>query len=101
MGGMDLIFTPLLGPPGLYRPMTSKYFLDLELLLMVQLEGSYNLPLAAYPPPPPTSLLPAHPPFIRAISDIKVVVKKVAQNPAVLASYYYRDRYKTLARRLL
>ena len=27
-------------------------------------------------------------PLIRAIHDIKVVLKKVAQNPAVLASYY-------------
>ena len=35
-------------------------------------------------PPPPT---PAHP-LIRAIRDITVVVKRVAQNPAVLASYY-------------
>ena len=27
-----------------------------------------------------------HPPLIRAIHDITVIVKKVAQNPAVLAS---------------
>ena len=31
--------------------------------------------------------LPAHP-LISAICDITVVVKKVAQNPAVLASFY-------------
>ena len=48
---------------------------------------SYNPPLAALLPPPPTPPPPAHPPFIRAIYDITAVVKKVAQNPAVLASY--------------
>ena len=31
--------------------------------------------------------LPTHPPPIHAIRDITVVVKQVAQNPAVLASY--------------
>ena len=36
--------------------------------------------------PPPASH-PPHP-LIHAIHDITVVVKKVAQNPAVLASYY-------------
>ena len=30
--------------------------------------------------------LPTHPPLIRAICDITVAVKKVAQNPAVLVS---------------
>ena len=37
------------------------------------------------PPLPPTTLPPTHP-LIRAICDITVAVKKVAQNPAVLAS---------------
>ena len=45
--------------------------------------GRCNLPSASHPPPlpqaPPT-------PFIHAIPDITVTVKKVAQNPAVLAS---------------
>ena len=36
-------------------------------------------------PATPTPLPPAHP-LIRAICDITVAVKKVAQNPAVLAS---------------
>ena len=45
-------------------------------------------------PSTPRTLLPAHP-LIRAICDITVVVKKVAQNPAVLASYYrYRVHKK-------
>ena len=44
--------------------------------------GKYNPPPASHPPSPPTH------PLIRAIRDITVVVKKVAQNPAVLARYY-------------
>ena len=47
--------------------------------------GAFNPPPASHPPPPPTP--PTHP-LIHAICDITVVVKKVAQNPAVLASYY-------------
>ena len=47
--------------------------------------GQCNPPPASHPPPPP--IPPAHP-LIHAIRDITVVVKKVAQNPAVLASYY-------------
>ena len=35
------------------------------------------------------------PPLIHTIPDITVTVKKVAQNPAVLAN---RDSYKTLAK---
>ena len=38
--------------------------------------------------------LPTHPP-LRAICDIAVTVKKVAQDPAVLAS---RNSYRTLAK---
>ena len=49
--------------------------------------GRYNLPSAAHPPhhPPYT---PSHPPtpLVCAICDITVHVKKVAENPAVLAS---------------
>ena len=48
---------------------------------MVQL-GGLTRPLH-----PPHPLPPAHP-LIHAIRDITAVVKKVAQNPAVLASYY-------------
>ena len=68
MGGMGLIFTPvlmrrLLGPPDLSRPMTSSSW--------------------THPSRLPTPL------YVHAIRDITVVVKKVAQNPAVfnLASY--------------
>ena len=48
--------------------------------------GRCNPPPASHPPPPPTPP-PSHP-LIHAIRDITAVVKKVAQNPAVLASYY-------------
>ena len=48
----------------------------------VQLKGITRLRLPTH--------LPLHPPhpLICTICDITVVVKKVAQNPAVLASYY-------------
>ena len=50
--------------------------------------GKYNLPPASPASSThPTPFPPAHP-LIHAICDITVVVKKVAQNPAVLASYY-------------
>ena len=42
--------------------------------------GRCNQPSASHPPPPPCH------PLIYAIPDITVTVKKVAQNPAVLAS---------------
>ena len=42
--------------------------------------GGFNLPPASHPPPPPMH------PLIHAIRDITVVVKKVAQNPAVHVS---------------
>ena len=50
--------------------------------------GRCNPPLASHPPPPPPTPLPPPPPhlLIYAIPDITVTVKKVAQNPAVLAS---------------
>ena len=56
--------------------------------------GKCNPPSASHPPPPPPtphplihahSLIHAHP-LIHAIPDITATVKKVAQNPAVLAS---------------
>ena len=43
--------------------------------------GKCNPPSTSHPPPPP----PIHP-LIHAIPDITATVKKVAQNPAVLAS---------------
>ena len=48
--------------------------------------GRYNQPLAAYQPLPPTSPPPTHPQIIRATHNIKVTVKNVAHNPAVLAN---------------
>ena len=44
--------------------------------------GGFNLHPAAHYPPHPLS--PTHP-FIHATCDITVVVKNIAQNPAVLA----------------
>ena len=79
MGGMGLIFTPvlvrhLLGPLGLSGPMTST-FRTHRYPQTVLLEGTTHLRL-------PTRSL------VHAIHDITVVLKEVAQNPAVLASYY-------------
>ena len=45
--------------------------------------GKCNLPSASHPPPHP---LPSAYPLIHVIPDITVAVKKVAQNPAVLAT---------------
>ena len=61
MGGLGLIFTPvlvrhLIGPPGLSRPMTT-------------LIATPNSSIGWCNPPPP---------HIHAIHDITVVVKKVA-----------------------
>ena len=47
--------------------------------------GRCNPPSASHPPPPPPPRPPPHP-LIHAIPDITVTVKKVTQNPAVLAS---------------
>ena len=85
MGGVGLIFTPVLVRLRLLGPSSrvwayDQHFLDSWLLQTVQLDGVTRLRL-------PTPLPPAHP-LIHAIRDITVVVKKVAQNPAVLASYY-------------
>ena len=63
------------------------------------MEGLTRLRLPTHPsthptPLPPTPLSPTHPtpllpmhPLQHAIPDITVAVKKVAQNPAVLASW--------------
>ena len=84
MGGMGLIFTPAL-VRCLLRPSSlvwanDQYFLDSWLLQTVLMEGLTRLRLPTRP------LHPPHP-LICAIRYITVVVKKVAQNPAVLASY--------------
>ena len=83
---MGLIFTPmlvrcLLGPPGLSRHMTSSSWTHSYSNSPI---GGYNSPPASLTPT--ISLLAAHPPIF-AIRDITVVVKKIAQNPAVLANY--------------
>ena len=86
MGGMGLVFTPAL-VKRLLRLISlvwayDQHFLDTWLLQMVQLGHLTCLRLPTHPTPLP----PTHP-LIHAICDITVVVKKVAQNPAVLASY--------------
>ena len=91
MGGMGLIFTPALVRCFL-RPISlvwayDWHFLNTWLLQTVQLEGLTCLRLPTRPSTHPTSLPLTHP-LIHAIHDITVVVKKVAQNSAVLASYY-------------
>ena len=102
MGGMGLIFTPvlvtrLLGHPGLSGLMTSTSW---NMEPPNSPVGSFNPPSAFHPPQPLTPpLLPVHS-LICAIRDVTVVVKKVAQNPAVLASYY-RHLWNTIAKRLL
>ena len=62
-----------------------QHFLDSQIFQTVLLEGVTCLRLPTFPHHPPHPLPPAHP-LIFAISDITVVVKKVAQNSAVLAS---------------
>ena len=52
-------------------------------LALFGLIATPNSPIGRYNPP-----LASHPPLIHGIHDITVVVKKVSQNPAVLASYY-------------
>ena len=87
MGDMGLIFTRVSETS--LKALQSCLGLSPALLGLIATANSpirrYNLPLASHPPPPPTP--PAHP-LIRAIRDITVVVKKIAQNPALLASYY-------------
>ena len=91
MGGMGLIFTPAMARR-LLRPSSlvwtyDQYFLDSLLFQTVLMEGLTRLRLPTSPFHPPHPLPSAHP-LIRAIRDNTMVVKKVAQNPAVLASYY-------------
>ena len=102
MGGMGLIFTPvlvrcLLSHLGLSRPMTGTSWI----LHAVLLEGITHLQMPTCTHHPPY-LLSTLLPLICAICDITVIVGKVAQNPAVLASYTLIIRsYETQAKRLL
>ena len=78
MGGMDLILPPALvrhfvGPLGLCGPMTSTSWTH---SYSKQSYGRYSPP-------------PGCPALIHAIRDITVFMKKVAQNPAMLASYLH------------
>ena len=57
------------------------------MLLQTVLIESYNPPPAAHLPPLPILPPPTLPSLIYAVHDITVFVVKVAQNPAVLASY--------------
>ena len=88
MEGMGLELTPvvtrhLLCPLSMFGPM-------LALLGLIASpnspNGGFNPPPAAHPLPPPTLPLPPTKPLICATGDIIVVVRKVAQNPAVIAS---------------
>ena len=73
MGGMGLIFTPvlvrrLIGPPGLLRPMTSTSWTH-----SYSKQSNWVLwPASGFPP------APTHPPPYTTIYDITVVLKKVA-----------------------
>ena len=88
--GMGLKFVPvvvrhLLGSLSVFGPIW------LALLGFIassnSLNGGFNLPPAVQPSPPSTpSHSPTLPPLICATCDFTVVVKKVAQNPALLAS---------------
>ena len=85
--GMGVIFIPLvvrylLSPLSVFEPM-----IFLALLALIASPNThnrgFNLPSAAHIPSPPS--LPAHA-LILVMCDITVDVKKVTQNPAVLAS---------------
>ena len=82
MGGMSLIFTPvlmrrLLGPPSLSGRMTGTFWT--EMFQTILLKGITHV----------RPMLPPIHPLIHAICDITVrSCEKVAQNPVVLASYY-------------
>ena len=84
MGGMGPIFTLvlvrcLLGPLGLSGPMTCTSWTH-----RTSKQSCWRLwPIPGCPPTPTPS---CHPSLIREICDITVVVKKVVQNPAVLAT---------------
>ena len=78
MGGMGLIFTPvlvrrLLGPLGLSGSMISTLWTH---SYPNSPNGRHNPPLTAHPPLPPT-LPPKACLLIRAICDITIVVKRL------------------------
>ena len=87
MEGMGSDIHPCVGETSL-KALQSCLGLRLALLGLM---ATPNSPIGRYNPPPASHatcpLYPPHP-LIRAIHDITVVVKKVAQNPVVLASYY-------------
>ena len=89
MGGMGLIFTPvlvthLLGLLGLSGPMTCTFgFIDTQTVLLKDITC---LQL-------PNPLPPAHT-LIHTIRDITAVVEKVTQNPAVSATIATTGSYK-------
>ena len=86
MGGMGLIFTPVLARH-LLRPSRVLWLVVLGLIATPNsLIGRYNLPPASHPPPTkhPT---PSHPPLYTCNPWYYSGCEKVAQNPTVLASY--------------
>ena len=79
------------GPPDLSGPMIS----TLRLIATPNNPiGSYKTLPATHPPTYPTYTTPLPPihPLIHAICDITIVVKKLLKNPAVLASYYSKQK---------
>ena len=74
MGGMGLIFTPVL-VRNLLRPSSLVWAYDLTLLGLMATPNSpigwCNPPAASHPPPPPPH------PLICAIHDITVVLKRL------------------------
>ena len=79
MGGMSLIFTPvlvrhLLGPPSLSRPMTSISWTYSYSTPNTSI-GRYNLPPAAHPPTPTTH--PTHHPPPTSCPSMLLYVQSV------------------------
>ena len=92
MGVMGLKLAPvfvrcLFGLPGMSGPMADASWTHSYSKQTYNIR--YNLPPAAHPLAAlisPHPLPHTHPPSIRATCDITVAVKKVVQNPTVLAS---------------
>ena len=98
MGGMDLIFIPvlvrrLLGPLGLSGPMTSTFWTHRFSKRSLLLEGITCLQLPTCPHHPRHPLPSTHS-LIRAIRDITVVVKKLLKIQQCQLSTYYRQKYQ-------
>ena len=75
------------------------HFLDSQLVQTVLTKGFTGLWLPTHPLHLPHSPL-VLPPLQRAITDITMVLTKVAQNPSVLLQIASRNIYKTLVKRL-